>query len=178
MPRALLRSCLLSLALVGAACSDSPVASPDASVPSIAAGVVAPAATDAVSLQAALDAAAATGGTVLVEGEIVLSAPLTYLGDRDLTLIGREGARIVGPGVAIAEPSASNARVGEETSGDGLQILGEPDLRIRNRVRRALRGASPVRGGAGGCPDRACRARPRTTRRSTRPGRPSPDLRR
>jgi hypothetical protein len=132
MRRSLLRISPLALAVVWAGCSDSPVepaTDPDAPV---AEGLVAPPATDAASLQAALDAAAASGGSIIVQGEIVLSDPLTYVGDADLTIIGRQDARIVGPTNAIAPPSLSNQRVGEETVGDGLQVLGEPNLTIRN----------------------------------------------
>ena len=132
MPRSLPRSTFLALALLWAGCSDSPVESAlDLDAP-VAEGLVAPPATDAASLQAALDAAAASGGSIVVEGEIVLSSPLSYVSDADLTIIGRRGARIVGPTNAIAPPSLSNQRVGEETVGDALQVLGEPDLTIRN----------------------------------------------
>ena len=132
MRRSFLRLSPLALALVWAGCSDSPVEpASDLEAPS-AESLVAPPATDAASLQAALDAASASGGSIIIQGEIVLDDPLTYSGDEALTLIGRRGARIVGPTNEIAAPSLSNARVGEETVGDGLQILGEPDLIIRN----------------------------------------------
>lgn len=134
MRRLLLRSTLLGLALVWAACSDSPVEPPaEVDTPPVSEGrIVAPPATDGASLQHALDAAASSGGVVIVRGTVHLQEPLVYASDRDLTIIGARGARIVGPNRPIAAPSRSNARVGEETVGDALQILGAPDLTIRN----------------------------------------------
>jgi hypothetical protein len=133
MNRTLLRFSVLALPVVWAACSDSPVESPvEREAVTVEAGRVAPAATDAASLQAALDAAAVSGGLVVVSGTITLDDPLTYHSDAPLTILGQDGARIVGPFDPIAAPSNSGARVGEETVGDGLQILGEPDLSIRN----------------------------------------------
>ena len=125
---------LLALSFAWAACSDSPVdPSGPVGVPGVAeAPPVAPAATDAASLQAALDLAAGTGGTVIVQGTIVLTDPLTYTSDQNLTLMGRQDARIVGPTTPIAAPSNSGARVGEETVGDALQVVGDGDLTIRN----------------------------------------------
>jgi hypothetical protein len=115
------------------ACSDSPVQVPfEEELVASEARLVAPAATDAASLQAALDAAALTGGMVVVRGTIVLDDPLTYVSDNSLTIMGQRGARIVGPFDAIDAPSSSSERVGEETVGDALQILGEPDLTLRN----------------------------------------------
>jgi len=133
MRRSLLRFSPLSLALVWAGCSDSAVEpTADLDPPPTAENLVAPPAADAASLQAALDAAVSTGGTVIVRGTIKLDVPLTYVGDQDLTILGWRGARIVGPAAKIDAPSRSSVRVGEETVGDGLQILGSPDLQIRN----------------------------------------------
>lgn len=133
---------VFAFALASAACAESP-AEPgtDAADPVLAKVAARPGvATDAASLQAALDAAAIDGGTVQVAGDIVLDAPLTYQSDQPLTLLGTGGARIVGPMVQIAAPSNSGRRVGEETAGDGLQILGEPDLTIRNLTFEAQSG--------------------------------------
>jgi len=135
MDRTLTRSTVFALALFGAACAETPTR-PDQDVAAIDVVdgelLAAPTATDAASLQAALDAAAENGGTVLVSGDIVLDVPLTYSGSDRLSIIGAGGARILGPAVEIAEPSNSGARVGEETAGDGLQILSDAGLRIFN----------------------------------------------
>jgi hypothetical protein len=132
MTRVLTRVAPFAFALAWAACSETPtVPTPDVeSIDVTNELIAAPAATDAASLQAALDAAADNGGVVLLSGEIRLDEPLTYAGTNRLTLFGTNDARIVGPVVEIAPPSNSGARVGEETVGDGLQILGSADLRI------------------------------------------------
>lgn len=134
MHRTLPRVSTLALGVLwAAACSDSP-AEPAAELdpPPVADNLVAPPASDAASLQAALDAAAATGGAIIVRGTIELDKPLKYKSDKDLKILGWRGARIVGPTNMIAPPSLSNMRVGEETVGDALQILGSPNLEIRN----------------------------------------------
>lgn len=134
MHRALRITSLFILAVTWAACSESPLepgGDPGETLAPDAARNAA-FAMDAASLQAALDDAAASGGTVMIRGEIVLDAPLMYTSDHPLVLQGARGARIVGPMADIATPSNSGRRVGEETVGDGLQILGAPDLTIRN----------------------------------------------
>jgi len=125
---------VLTLALAWAACSDSPVQPTldDSELPTSEARAHHRVATDAASLQEALDAAATKGGRVVVRGTVVLEEPLTYQSDKPLVLQGSRDARIVGPLVEIDAPSNSGSRVGEETIGDGLQILGEPDLTVRN----------------------------------------------
>lgn len=133
MIRVLTRLSVFAFALAWAACSESPTAPADGvEVPEGITNelLAAPTATDAASLQAALDAADDNGGTVLVAGQIVLDEPLTYSGSNRLSILGVGNARIVGPVVEIAAPSNSGARVGEETVGDGLQILSDADLRI------------------------------------------------
>lgn len=134
MKRHLLCAPTLALILFGAACSDSPLEPESLDREPIAAEShwAAPAATDAQELQKALDDAATSGKAVVVRGVIELSEPLTYQSNRTLRIVGQRGARIVGPSAAIATPSNSGMRVGEETVGDALQILGEPDLSIRN----------------------------------------------
>lgn len=133
MTRTLPRLGAVLLAVAAAACSDSPV-QPATSVDAVTAEApragLGPVAGDAASLQAALDAVAAGDeSTIIVQGRIVLDAPLVYTGDNDLTLLGR-GARIVGPFAEIDAPTPSAARVGEPTVGDALQIFGAPDLAI------------------------------------------------
>jgi hypothetical protein len=137
MIRPLPRIGAMLLAVATAACADSPTA-PGAVVETVTAetpraGDRGPVVRDAHSLQAALDEAAAGSGpaTIVVQGRIVLEAPLAYTGDNDLTLLGR-GAQIVGPFAAIDAPTPSAERVGEPTVGDALQIFGAPDLRIRD----------------------------------------------
>ena len=132
--RSLRIASVFTLALAWAACSDSPVQptldeSDLVSAESQKHGSVA---SDASSLQKALDAAAEGGGQVRVRGTIVLEEPLTYQSDKPLVLQGSHSARIVGPAVQIDAPSNSGSRVGEETAGDGLQILGAPNLTVRN----------------------------------------------
>jgi len=135
MSRRLRSATVLAITLAWAACTDSPV-DPGVDAVELTAAASKKAkpgvATDAASLQAALDDAAVGGGTVRISGTITLDAPLTYRSDHPLNLRGTNKARIVGPMVSIAAPSNSGRRVGEETAGDGLQILGEPDLSIRN----------------------------------------------
>lgn len=134
MYRTLRSITLLAFVFVWTACADSPAAptADGVDLVSTAAYASPQMATDHASLQNALDAVAASGGSIMVRGEIVLDAPLVYESDQPLTLRGARGARIVGPMVDIAAPSNSVDRIGEETAGDGLQILGEPDLTVHN----------------------------------------------
>ncbi len=133
MNRTLLRVSTLVLPFAWAACSDSPL-QPTVERDPVTAEARFASVSSAAALQAALDDAATDGrrSTIYVRGAIELKEPLTYVGDHDLTLVGSRGARIVGPTNPIAPPSSSAARVGEETVGDALQVLGEPDLTVRN----------------------------------------------
>lgn len=121
---------VVGCAFAAAACSESPVQSvTDAEF--VSSDAAARAATSQIDLQQALDEA--DGGVIRIAGEIVLTEPLTYDGEADLVLQGSRNARIVGPLAPITEaPSNSGARVGEETSSDGLQMLSAANLTIRN----------------------------------------------
>jgi len=123
---------LTATAIVATACSESP-AEPASEIGAAGLSSAASAVSSAADLQAALDVAASTPGpsTVVVRGVIHLEDPLTYVSSYDLEIVGR-GARLIGPDDPIAEPTNSGARVGEPTVGDALQILGAPDLTVRN----------------------------------------------